>query len=139
MKKTIELLAAESLLYRAERACKNIALSLKELGHTLNVPFQEESYWTYLQNLSAALRKKYEQNNSSTLILSPTIAKLADDRIQQLMNKSLFGVVQDTALVAIELPNGKTRWDQYTEGLITESEYLNSIIDELASAEDIRG
>ncbi len=126
---TIGMLAAQAMVIRADQACARKAKELREVGSKLNILFPSElGHWSFLQELGY----KLESQNTSRDFEQATVSRLASNRVYSVMNECLEKVVDSTETMTSEIPEGKQRWDQYKEGLITESEYLNSFVDALS-------
>lgn len=124
MPNSIGVLAANELIAKANHACKKTALSLQEVGKQLNVYWHPDAPWNYLQELCKAVRPHDDKMDG---IL--TLGGLAERQLHSMMSKCLEKLVQQTSSLKEHVECGEERWTQYEEGLITETEYLNSLID----------
>jgi hypothetical protein len=120
---TIGFLAAHGLILRADRACKKTAEAFKDIGVQLKVQWNPGAPWSYLQALCEAAKPPIQDLGTMS------IASLAEGQIHHRMNACLQDLVRRTEPLKIYVENGAERWTQYEEGLITESEYLNGLID----------
>lgn len=113
---TIGRLAAEMLVEKCNWRCRRLAREQRIVEVNSN-----GGEWGILEN-------EIERLQSS----KNPVEALAAQRLSSLVAKTLEPLIEDTKLLAMTLTNGKVRFEQYSEGLITASEYMNGLIDEVS-------
>ena len=121
---TVGNLAALELIKKCDTACRKLATWLDGIeiaGIQLSSPSlgNSEGSWLYLQMIIDRL----DAEGTSR------VEKLAADTVRRHMNEALRKhLVNSTNDMVKELPDGERFWEQYSDGLITESEYMHNLI-----------
>jgi hypothetical protein len=139
---TIAILVIKTLIAKANHACKKAAIASINIGAELKVPYDVDNHWGFLQDICTVLatKKRELRDSDSSLRELSVLAMMALhglvlQGVQKAMNDSLRPLMNSTSHLAMQIPNGYKYWEQYSEGLITENEYLNLLIVELTYLE----
>lgn len=112
---TIGQLAAEMLVTKCNWRCRRLARDCRITDAGTN-----EGEWGLLEKQIQKLRDSNDQ-----------VEKLAGQRLAAMVEECLKPIIEETKELAWGLRDGRVRFEQYSEGLITASEYMNGLIDEV--------
>jgi len=136
---TLGYLAAQELIVSANNACRRTAEALRQTGEKLDCQWRDNDAWSFLQDMIAALgdqhKAAYERDGKLKelrVMAHGTMQGLAERRIHTLMDNCLIHLFKETEYLCSQLSIGEQLRFQYDEGLITATEYLLKLIEQLS-------
>jgi hypothetical protein len=143
MSTTIGYLAAQELIHSANMACKRTAKALRTTGEKLGCQWSDDGAWSFLQDMIVVLGEQhktaYERDGKLKelrVMAHGTMQGLAERRIYTLMDDCLVNLVKETEYLCSQITIGEQLRLQYDEGLITATEYLLKLIEQLSLHKD---